>query len=95
MFGGGEDFVEVNWNAETDEEKSSDAGADPIWRLEGRRSDELRPEGDRPLAQKDRLDFGGIRGLVGDAWVQLLDIGLAGCHNFFGSGEVGKVEERL
>lgn len=39
----GEDFVEVDGDAEGDEEESADAGADPVGWLEGWRGDELGP----------------------------------------------------
>lgn len=35
LFGGWEDFVEVDGDAEGDEEESSDAGAGPVGGLEG------------------------------------------------------------
>ena len=44
MFGGGEDFVEVNGNTERDEEESPNSRADPVWGLERWWSYELGPE---------------------------------------------------
>lgn len=44
MFGGREDFVEIDWYAEGDEEEASYTRAHPVWGLEGRWCYELGPE---------------------------------------------------
>jgi hypothetical protein len=44
LFGGGEDLVEIDGDAEGDKEESPYAGADPIGGSEGRGCYELGPE---------------------------------------------------
>jgi len=57
LFGGGKDLIQINRNAEGDEEESSDSRADPVGWLEGRWSDELRPEGGAALGEKAGIFF--------------------------------------
>lgn len=53
MLGCRENLVEVDWDAEGDEEQSANAGLDPVLWLEGWWGDELRPEGERALCAED------------------------------------------
>lgn len=55
MFRGGKDFIKVNRHAERNKEEPPDSRADPIWRLEGRRCDQLRPEGCAALGQENGI----------------------------------------
>lgn len=44
LLAGREDFVQVDWDAQGDEEEPADARPDPVGWLEGRWGDELRPQ---------------------------------------------------
>ena len=61
LLGGREDFVEVDGDAEGDEEEAADARADPVGGLEGRGRDELGPEGSGAGGEED----GVLRGRGG------------------------------
>ena len=63
LLAGGQDLVEVDGHAKGDEEEAPDAGADPVGRLEGRRCDELGPEGCGARGREDGV--GGLRGRSG------------------------------
>lgn len=58
LLGGGKDFVEVDGDAEGDEKEAADAGADPVWWLEGRGGDELGPEGGAAGTEENGVVFG-------------------------------------
>jgi len=53
LFGGGEDFVEVDGNTEGDEEEPTYAGAEPVRRLKRGRCNELRVEGEGTIRGED------------------------------------------
>ena len=59
LFGGGEDFVEVDGDAEGDEEEAADAGAEPVRGLKWRGCHELGVEGEGTVGREDFGLFGG------------------------------------
>jgi len=65
LFGGREDFVEVDGNAEGDKEEPTDAGTEPVRGLKWGRRHELRVEGEGTVGGEDfgligREKFGGF-----------------------------------
>lgn len=59
MFGGGENFVEIDGDIEGDEEEVVGMGVDLVWGSEGRRSNELGLEGGGVVCREDGRVFGG------------------------------------
>lgn len=93
MRGGGEDFVEVDGDAEGDEEEAADAGADPVGGLERGWGDELRPEGGGAGGEEDGVggcvcregwEDGGVDCVGGEEGVE---VGFCGGVDFGGGGE--------
>jgi len=87
LLGGREDGVEVDGDAEGDEEEAPDAGADPVGGLEGRGRDELGPEGGGAGGGKDGVWGGG--GFGGRGWEGLGCAGEEGVEVGGGGGEEG------
>lgn len=55
LFGGWEDFIEVDGYTQGDEKEATNARADPIGWLEGWWSHELGPKGGTSLSEKDSI----------------------------------------
>jgi len=59
LFGGGEDFIEVDGDAKGNEEEAADARAEPVWRLKWGGCHQLRVEGVGAVGSED---FGLVGG---------------------------------
>lgn len=94
----GQDFVEVDGDAEGDEEEASDAAADPVGGLQGRGRDELGPEGLASVAEEDGAGGflgGGYAGYVLQGGVDFVDVGLCGSDDVVEGVEWVEVKNRL
>lgn len=78
LLRGGQDLVEVDGDAERDEEEAADPGADPVRGLQGWGRDELCPERVAALRVEDgaRVFGGGDAGEVLGGVVYFIDVGL-------------------